>query len=163
MKTIDEIIHSRIHSERQKALINLRITNNWLYGLQNNYMAQFGISMAQFNILRILRGARTALSINVIRERMIECSPNTTRLMDKLLEKKLIERTRDEIDRRVVKVQISATGLELLSQIDLTFEESIFFTTNITEEEGKMLNALLDKIRCGVCAEENSKREKNSK
>ena len=99
---IEEVLKSKFTSSQQKAIINVRHTSNWIANIQNSYMNQFDISMAQFNILRILRGAKEALNVNTIKERMIEKSPNTTRLMDKLIEKKLIERVRCESDRRVV-------------------------------------------------------------
>jgi MarR family transcriptional regulator, 2-MHQ and catechol-resistance regulon repressor len=114
---------------------------------QNTFMSQFDISMAQFNILRILRGAKDFLNVNTIKERMIEKSPNTTRLMDKLIEKDLIERKRCEEDRRIVYVKISEKGLDLLSKIDINFKDNFEFAEKMTEEEAEILSKLLDKLR----------------
>src|SRR4051812_5508508 len=111
---IGEIIQSKFHSPFQKAVVNLRYTANFLGNIQNNFMMKFDLSIAQFNILRILRGAKGPLSVNSIKERMVERSPNTTRLMDKLIEKNLIERVRCDHDRRVVYVEITKHGLEIL-------------------------------------------------
>lgn len=147
MRTIDDEIKSRFKSEQHRALINLKFTANWLSNLQNNYMTEYDLSMAQFNILRILRGAKEFISVNTVKERMIEKSPNTTRLMDKLLEKELIERIRCEADRRVVYVKISEGGLGLLAKIDETFEDSFFSAKCLSNEEAKQLNYLLDKLR----------------
>lgn len=114
-------------------------------------MNQFGLSMPQFNILRILRGSNKAISVNTIKDRMVEKSPNTTRLMDKLLDKGLIERERCEEDRRVVYVKISQKGLELLVVIDNVFQNedqnSDMIPTSLSEEEAEQLSSLLDKIR----------------
>ncbi len=110
-------------------------------------MAQHDLSMPQFNILRILRGAKKKLNVNTVKERMIEKSPNTTRLMDKLCEKKLIERIRNDKDKRIIEVIITKKGLELLDSIDLDFEKESMFINKLTEEESEMLSNLLDKIR----------------
>lgn len=144
---IEEVIKSKFTSSQQKAIINVRHTSNWISNIQNTYMNQFDISMAQFNILRILRGAKEALNVNTIKERMIEKSPNTTRLMDKLIEKKLIERVRCESDRRVVYVTISDAGLELLAKIDIDFQQVFLFSNNLNEHEAETLSSLLDKLR----------------
>lgn len=147
MKTIDEEILSKFKSEQHRALVNLKFTSNWMSNMQNNFMMQYDLSMAQFNILRILRGAKDFISVNAVKERMIEKSPNTTRLMDKLLDKKLIERERCKNDRRVVYVKISVDGLELLAKIDECFHDNFFFAKELTDEEAKQLSYLLDKLR----------------
>ena len=120
---IDDEIKAVFKSPQQKAVVNVRFTSNFLSNYQNSFMARFDISMPQFNILRILRGAKEALSVHTVKDRMIEKSPNTTRLMDKLIDKGLIDRIRCEEDRRVVYVSITEKGLELLAQIDVDFEK----------------------------------------
>lgn len=144
---IGKVIQSRFKNAKQKAVVNLRYTSNFIGNIQNNYMANFDLSMAQFNILRILRGANGAISVNQVKDRMIERSPNTTRLMDKLIDKGLMERVRCVEDRRVVYVSITNAGLSLLSQIDVDQETKLDFTGNITEEEAEILSQLLDKLR----------------
>ena len=76
---------------------------------------------------------------------MIERAPNATRLMDKLCDKNFIKRERCEQDRRVVFVQITKLGLDLLSTIDESTEVS--FLEKLTEEEALALSNLLDKMR----------------
>ena len=115
---IDDIVKTGFSSAQIRALLNVRITSNYIASEQNKFMVNFGLSMAQFNILRILRGAKEPLTINIIKERMIEKSPNTTRLMDKLMEKNYIERYGCKEDRRQSFVQITETGLALLKDID---------------------------------------------
>src|SRR5690554_5170676 len=107
MKTIEEEFNYTFKSEHQKAIINLKYTNNWLSNIHNNYMAQFNLSMAQFNILRILKGAKDFISVTTIKDKMIEKSPNTTRLMDKLEDKNLILREKCKDDRRIIYAKIS--------------------------------------------------------
>lgn len=144
---IGQEINTKFKSLQQKVIINIRHTSNWMASQQNSYMAKYDLTMPQFNILRILRGANEVISVNTIKDRMIEKSPNTTRLMDKLIEKELIERVRCEKDRRVVYVAITQKGQDLLAEIDETFDESFLYTKNLTDEESETLSNLLDKLR----------------
>ncbi len=73
-----------------------------------------GISPSQFNVLRILRGARPgALSSRVIAERMIQRDPDLTRMLDRLEAMGLVEKTRSTTDRRVVEVTVTKAGAEI--------------------------------------------------
>lgn len=146
---ISQETKTRFKSPQQKVIVNIRYTSNWMANQQNAYMSKFDLTMPQFNILRILRGAKEngPISVNTVKERMIEKSPNTTRLMDKLIEKGLMERVRCESDRRIVYVMITDKGLDLLAEIDLTFETSNLFAEKLSEEEAQTLSDLLDKLR----------------
>jgi DNA-binding MarR family transcriptional regulator len=146
MKIEDEI-QTRFKTPQQKAIINIRYTSNFLGNIQNSLMDQYGLSMAQFNILRILRGAKSAINVQTVKERMIEKSPNTTRLMDKLIEKELIERTRCTKDRRVVYVEISKDGLAILKAIDENSDILNMIQVGLSDEESTILSELLDKVR----------------
>ena len=110
-------INSTFPNNKVKAMLNVIYTANWITSSQNEFFKPFGISPQQYNILRILRGASEPLKVQVIKERMIERAPNATRLMDKLCSKELIKRFNCENDRRVVYVEISKQGLQLLDTI----------------------------------------------
>lgn len=72
-----------------------------------------GLSPSQFNVLRILRGARPdSLPAGKIVERMVTRDPDLTRLLDRLEANGLVEKARDSSDRRVVNVKITRAGLE---------------------------------------------------
>ncbi len=144
---IDKILNVSFKTNKQKAVVNLRYTANYISNIQNSFMMQFDLSMAQFNILRILRGAGDIININTVKDRMVEKSPNITRLMDKLIDKEYIERYRCENDRRVVFVKISKKGCELLSELDMVQTEKIDLSGNLTEDEALQLSFLLDKLR----------------
>ncbi|MFZ9028220.1 MAG: MarR family winged helix-turn-helix transcriptional regulator [Crocinitomicaceae bacterium] len=147
---IEEAIQSKIDNPHLRAVVNVRYTSNWMSTIQNKFMSKFSLTMPQFNILRILRGAKEAITVNTVKQRMVEKSPNTTRLMDKLIDKGLIERERCSDDRRVVYVKISEEGLKLLSTIDKALQDSgkeILVMENLTEEEACQLSDLLDKLR----------------
>ena len=145
MGDISKDIKSDFINSKIKAFINIKYTANWLFSKENDVFKPFGISPQQFNILRILRGADEAIKVQVIKDRMIERAPNATRLMDKLYDKKLIERVRCEHDRRVVFINITAQGLELLLKIDASL--NFDFLENLSEKEAEQLSNLLDKIR----------------
>jgi DNA-binding MarR family transcriptional regulator len=144
---IEEAIHSAFSSPQQKAIVNIRYTSNYLGNIQSNFMAQHDLSMPQFNILRILRGAKGQINVNTVKDRMVEKSPNTTRLMDKLIDKGLIERFRCTEDRRVVFVNITKDGLELLSEIDKNLDVNSLIRAELSNEEANLLSDLLDKVR----------------
>lgn len=145
MGDISKDINSTFKNEKIKALINLKYTSNWLNSIENEFFKPYGISPQQYNILRILRGAKGRIKVQLVKDRMIERAPNATRLMDKLCDKSLIERERCDHDRRVVYVKIKNQGLELLKTIDEN--KNISFLDKLTEEEAIILSDLLDKIR----------------
>lgn len=145
MGDISKDINSTFPSNKVKALINIKYTANWINSRENAFFIPFGISPQQFNILRILKGAKEPLKVQTIKDRMIERAPNATRLMDKLCAKELIKRVHCPSDRRVVHVEIRAEGLALLEEISTNLETNPL--GNLTEEEAIVLSDLLDKIR----------------
>lgn len=145
MGDISKDIKSSFKNNKVKALINIKYTSNWLSSKENDFFKPYGISPQQYNILRILRGAKDRVKVQIVKDRMIERSPNATRLMDKLCDKNLIERERCEEDRRVVYAIITNQGLELLKNIDDS--RTVSFLGNLTEDEAATLSDLLDKIR----------------
>lgn len=138
-------INSKFPNNKVKATLNIIYTANWINGHQNAFFKSYGISPQQFNVLRILKGANKPLKALTIKERMIDRSPNTTRLMDKLCAKDLIEREHCPNDRRVVHIAVTKQGLALLDEISKHLKDDLL--ENLTEEEAKQLSDLLDKIR----------------
>ena len=145
MGDISKDIHSKFDNNKVKALINILYTANWITNIQNTFFKPYGISPQQYNILRILKGANEPLKVQIIKERMIERSPNATRLMDKLCAKQLIDRIPCPDDRRVVHIIITDKGKQLLHDISDDFNDEIL--KNITENEATQLSDLLDKLR----------------
>jgi DNA-binding MarR family transcriptional regulator len=145
MGDIAKDINSKFPNNRVKAFLNIIYTANWISSYQNSFFKTYGISPQQFNILRILRGAKEPLKVQTIKDRMLERAPNATRLMDKLCDKDLIERIACTEDRRVVHIDITKKGLELLEEISK--EMKFDYLENLTEEEAGILSDLLYKIR----------------
>jgi|SRR5579859_4264743 len=111
-----------------------------------------GLTGAQYNVLRILRGAEPqGLPCSSIADRMISHDPDMTRLLDRMEKRSLITRERQSQDRRVVKTRITGRGLELLKRLDPAVRElhkRQFSRMTVTRV--KVLADLLDEI----CAQE---------
>ncbi len=145
MGDLSKDINSKFDNNRVKALLNIIYTANWITSYQNEFFKTYGISPQQYNILRILKGADKPLNVQTIKDRMLERSPNATRLMDKLCAKKYIERCPSEHDRRVVKIAITKEGKAFLDAIPNNFNRELLKNLNV--DEAKQLSNLLDKMR----------------
>ncbi|MBX2841679.1 MAG: MarR family transcriptional regulator [Flammeovirgaceae bacterium] len=144
----EEIKQYKFSSEYQKAMLNLMFTGNWVNSLNAKYFKQYNLSPQQFNILRILKGQYPKpASINLLMERMLDRMSNTSRLVEKLRQKGFVGRHICEDDRRQVDVIITEKGLDLLQEIEGSIEKIEFCCSNLSIEELKNLNLLLDKLR----------------
>jgi DNA-binding MarR family transcriptional regulator len=108
-----------------------------------------GITLQQFNVLRILRGAgEDGLPTLEVADRMIEQTPGVTRLLDRLEAKELVRRQRCPNDRRQHLCWISAKGLALLEKLDVvTAREHDETLKGLKQKDRVALNRLLDAIR----------------
>jgi DNA-binding MarR family transcriptional regulator len=148
MKIEDEIKQKSFKSEYQKLAVNLLFTHGWLVSFQKKLFENHEITNAQFNILRILRGQYPdPVSINILKERMLDKMSDTSRLVERLRMKGLVDRKICKEDRRKSDVKITDKGLELLKNLDYIDDsfQNIFNKINI--KEAKDLNNLLDKLR----------------
>jgi len=143
----DEIKQKSFKSKKEKALVNLVFTYNWIKEKRSKTYKEFGLSSQQFNILRILRGQHpNAASVKLLTERMLDKMSNASRLVDKLLEKELVDRHYCPNDRRQVDVLITKKGLNLINAASIKGDE-LLKDFAITETEAATLSAILDKIR----------------
>lgn len=147
MKLEDEIKQSKFESESQKVKINIIFTGKWLENKTNALLKPHGLSMQQFNLLRILRGQHPEpVTVNLIIERMLDKMSNASRLVEKLRVKGFVERRQCEVDRRAVDVVITEKGLALLKEVDhLVLGDNT--GSSLSDDEMKQLNRLLDKFR----------------
>ncbi|MBE7558885.1 MarR family transcriptional regulator [bacterium] len=141
--------HPRAPVPEQEAYLNLRRTHDLLATEFAALFKQYGVTEAQFNILRILAGAAgRSLPCLAIRDRLIARVPDITRLVDGLERAELVARKRGDKDRRVVHVTITRKGLALLSKLAaplLAMHKQQF--QHFTPEEVARLNRLLEKAR----------------
>ncbi|WP_042279053.1 MarR family winged helix-turn-helix transcriptional regulator [Nonlabens tegetincola] len=107
-----------------------------------------GITLQQFNALRILRGRNgKPASLQDVSKDMIHANSNTTRVIDKLVSKKLVKRVQCPSDRRQIEITITQEGLNLLTILDHQVDEKESeITQNLNDEEKKRLIALLMKL-----------------
>jgi MarR family transcriptional regulator, 2-MHQ and catechol-resistance regulon repressor len=132
-----------------KTVINLLYTSRHIEELALGNFKEHDLSAQQFNVLRILRGQKgNPANLSTIQERMIDKSSNTTRLIDKLIQKDLVKRRTCEKNRRKIEVFITEKGLELLKIMDPIIENfNNHIVENLSNDELEKLNTLLDKLR----------------
>jgi DNA-binding MarR family transcriptional regulator len=132
-----------------KTVINIMYTSRIIEEAIVSVLKQFDLTTPQYNVLRILRGQKgNPANLSTLQERMIDKSSNTTRLVDKLIQKELVRRNICKINRRKVEIFITDNGLKILRQLDPIIEthnEKIL--SSLKQDELETLNNLLDKLR----------------
>jgi DNA-binding MarR family transcriptional regulator len=148
MRIEEEIQQKEFRNEYQKISINLVYTANWLTDKQRKFFDRYDITTKQYNVLRILKGQYPErISTSEIRERMLDKSSDTSRIVDRLTAQNLVTKQACPSDKRLVDVGISEKGLKLLEIIDANIQGLDHLISTITLAEAKDLNILLDKIR----------------
>jgi DNA-binding MarR family transcriptional regulator len=107
-------------NNHHRVMVNLLYSNNWLEEKSRDFLKQQNISLQQYNILRILRGSGKPLSTMQIRERMLDRMSDTSRIIDRMVVKAIVEKKSNEA-----------------------------IVSGLSADEAKMLNDLLDKMRGG--------------
>ena len=142
-----DIQQTNFRNEFQKMSINIIYTANWLNEKMGQILATEDITQQQYNILRILRGSECPLSTLKIRERMLDKMSDTSRIVDRLIVKGLVEKTACIKDKRLVDITISKKGLQLLEKLDSLNEHIDSILKGVTEKEAHTMNQILDKLR----------------
>lgn len=143
-----DIKQSKKISEYQKGLANLALTYNHVATRFETLIDEYGLTMPQFNVLRILRGQYPNPSTNnLIKERIIHKNSDITRIIDRLISKGFVDRNNCCDDRRKVDILISQEGLRILAEIDKREPEIDHLLSGLSREEIVEFNRLLDKIR----------------
>lgn len=146
----------RVGRKAELTYINLLKTAEVLSSDFGELFKQFGITGAQYNVLRILRGAGDdGLPCQAIGERLIHRVPDVTRLVDRVEQAGWAERRRSTDDRRVVQVHLSESGRDLIERIEgplLELHRRNFEL--LSEPETAELNRILDKVRSGIVRKE---------
>tara|TARA_R110002072_G_scaffold2867_2_gene22323 strand:- start:1336 stop:1785 length:450 start_codon:yes stop_codon:yes gene_type:complete len=147
---IEEAIKSTVPlNPHTKTVLNIMYTSRIVEEKVAEMLKPYGLSMQQYNVLRILRGQKgVPANLSTIQERMINKMSNTTRLVDKLIEKGFAERNICESNRRKVEISITHNGLSLLEEIDpLTLTNNNEILKDFSMNELITLNTLLDKLK----------------
>jgi DNA-binding MarR family transcriptional regulator len=142
-----DIQQYQFRNDFQRAEVNLIFTCNWLNERIKQIIDEADITTQQYNILRILRGSKKPLSTLQIRDRMLDKMSDTSRIVDRLIKKELVDKTICSTDKRLVDISISTKGLHLLEQLDSRNSDIDNLLHNLTNEEALQLSHLLDKVR----------------
>ena len=136
-------------SSAHEALVGLLRTTDRVRRTLAGVVEPRGLTLQQYNVLRILRGARPAgLPTLEIAARMVEHAPGITRLLDRLEAKTLVRRQRHDDDRRQVVCRITPAGLRLLAGLDSGLQRADESTLGmLSRRDLRRLIALLDRIR----------------
>ncbi|GIV40328.1 MAG: MarR family transcriptional regulator [Thermonema sp.] len=135
-------------SPYQRMVVNLLYTSSWMNLKQIQLLRPYNLSVSQYNVLRILRGAYpTPVSTSYIAERMIDRTSNASRIVDRLLRKELVIKEPSAVDRRIVNILITEKGLDLLAKIDVEQDHFEARLHSLTEEKANLLSDLLDELR----------------
>ncbi|NMH27985.1 MarR family winged helix-turn-helix transcriptional regulator [Flavobacterium silvaticum] len=148
MKINDVIKSGQAYSESKAAVLNIVYTEKLLSEKISAILKNYDLSTEQFNVLRILRGQKgSPASMQLIQERMLSKTSNTTRLVDKLLAKKLVTRKVCPGNRRMMEVNITESGLALLEKADPDIESFESSFNALSEPEFETFNRLIEKFR----------------
>lgn len=144
-----EILQTRsFRNEYHQANVNLIYTAKWIIKLHTELFNKYGLTMQQYNILRILKGKHPDVAtIKYIKRRMLDKMSDASRIVEVLNKKELIRRIPNNEDRRKVDVTILPKGLELLKEIEKEDDYMDGFLSKLNAEEINLLNELLDKAR----------------
>ena len=147
----DELKMSKpFKSVEEEALLSIARTAALLEHAGAEALKPFKLTITQYNVLRILRGAGDAgLCGREIGERMINRVPDVPRLLERLEKAGLIIRERDPNDRRHVTARISAAGLELLDAVGVVSSPMEQRFKQLTQDQLRALIDALDSVRAG--------------
>ncbi len=132
-----------------KAIHEIIRTGHWITDSVSKELKEFDIYEPQYNVLRILKSANgNPISVNAILCEMVQRSSNVTRIVDKLVQKELAERTLSSEDRRKMDIVITEKGIELLKTLDKKVQDFHKpMVNNLTTLEIEKLEFLIKKLR----------------
>ncbi|GAB3804568.1 hypothetical protein GCM10028819_36300 [Spirosoma humi] len=141
----DEINQPRFENAQQKAAMNVIFTANWLTNKYALALKPLDLSLQQLNVLSILKGQpKHRATVNFIRERLVDRMPNVSRLLNKLMEKGLVQKDRNTSDQRVVHILLTEKGAEAARKGRTLFQAVDY---ELSHDKAVLLNDLLDEFR----------------
>ena len=135
-------------SNSKLCIITLLKTNSRVLEALGKVLKQHDVSLQQFNVLRILRGQKgEAANLSTVQDRMVNRMSNTTRIVDKLIDKNFVQRSICEKNRRKIELFITEEGRSLLTLLDQMVDEvETQLTDQLNTDEKQNLVSLLKKI-----------------
>ncbi len=150
MRLEDEIQQQKFRNQQHKLLVNLIYSYNVLSNRMQDMLKSEGLTMQQYNILRILRGQHpNPVTNTMVKERMLDKNSDVTRIIDRMIRDGLVSRVNCEADRRRVDINITQSGLDKLDRLDTRSAEMDALASSLSDEEAAMFNDMLDRLRDG--------------
>ena len=134
-------------TDEQRAIVNLFFTSKYVETALQNLHKEFGITVKQYNILRIVKGAGKPISTQLIRERMIDRMSDISRIVDRMIDKHWLTKCANCQDKRLVDISLTESGIDKLRAMESIDNSRNDLLGKLTTEDAKELNRLLDKIR----------------
>lgn len=138
-------------SVEQEAMLALMRTTDLLENRLARLFREYGLTLSQYNVLRILRGEGKPMPCLEVAERMIQVAPAITRVVDQLLKVKLITKTQSAEDRRVFEIELTPAAVKLLNKMDqpvLDLHASLL--SSVTKSNLRSMIGILETVRSGV-------------
>jgi len=146
---IEEAIQQKkpFRNAYQKVIVNLIYTQNWVTSQLQQHLKPYGVTIKQYNVLRILKGAGKPITTSTIRERLLDKMSDASRMVDRLHQRELVIRTTCSTDKRLVDVSLSEKGEQLLKAMSKFDGQMDDIAGQLSESEAEQLSTLLDKLR----------------
>jgi DNA-binding MarR family transcriptional regulator len=148
-----EILKKRLKQSKfenldQEVALNLLVSAYFLRSKHDEVMIKYGLTLPQYNVLRILKGVYPEGHPRCeIIDRMIEPSPDVTRIIDRLIKEKLVERFNSAEDKRLSMTRITEKGIKLLEKANSDVQAlGNYISSTLLNSEKKILSDLLEKI-----------------
>ena len=148
-----EILKRRLKQQKfssieHEGLLNLFIASNYLHSKLDTICNRYQITIAQFNVMRILKGAHPeGYPRGEIIRRMVEPAPDVTRLIDRLVKDGFVERYNTKEDRRLSLARITKKGINHLSKINPEVDKFILkYSSTLSKPEKEMLSSICENL-----------------
>jgi DNA-binding MarR family transcriptional regulator len=133
-------------NERQKAIVSILWAYNWVIEKLRYIYEEEDLTLQQYNILRILRASPVPLSTLQIREQMLDKMSDTSRIVDRLVIKKLVKKVPCKGDKRLVDITVTSKAVRVIDKLAKKEEHMDEILQSLSLSEAKTLHKLLDKI-----------------
>lgn len=148
MKLEEALQTTKFESIQHKALLNVFYTSYWYKTHVSAVLKQHGLTMEQFNVMRILKGKHPeALCVKNIGSRMIEKNSNVPRIIDRMILKGYAVRTQSPEDRRETLVSLTERGIEQLSHANEAMSAMARDIISLDDTQAEQLNGILETLR----------------
>lgn len=152
-KTLKDELKKRgpFGSVEQEATLAVMRTSDLLENRLARLLREYGLTLTQYNVLRILRGEGKPLPCLEVASRMIQVAPAITRVVDQLLAMELITKNQSPTDRRVFEIELTPQAVRLVKSLDepvLNLHQTLL--SNVSQGDLKSLIRILEIVRSGI-------------